>query len=655
MLCSRMKIKKMTAWFGALEGQTIVLGGGLNILSAPNESGKSTWCAFLRAMLYGIDTGQRPRQGQQPDKVKYQPWSGHQMSGSMDLETGFGPITLRRWTERPHQPMQAFSATVTGTDLPVELSPSEAGQILTGVSREVFDRSAFVHQSDLAIRSSPDLEKKMASIVSAGDEDQSYPETEKRLQTWLRHRSERGAAGQEAEKLNQLQEELLQLEEASAELGRLEQSLAEAKTRQETLVQAMEQARSKARKQALKDLNQSRSLVAKAEENVAFARNREEETAQALKETPFGFSGPERARKQAKEDLKKAREFRREAEKLPGIWPAVLAMILGGLLVLLNLKFSWTPLPVAILLYGALAAGLVLWRVHIARRREQLFAGRDAVLRQYDIHSSSQMRELLGEYDSLWEEHTQAEETLSRAEQVLLEAREKQKQAEEPILQGLDFVHGDSDAAKISQAAAQIQREIEQLKEKRAVAEGRVKTMEDPLTLRTEIAGSQSRLESLQAQEKALELALQTMAEADSTLREKFSPLVAQKAASIFAALTEGRYDEVTLDRDLSAKARRTGAAVGYDTDYLSAGTRDQLYLSIRLAVCAMALPEEPSCPLILDDALAAFDQKRMERTLDLLKKVAEKRQVLLFSCHSREKDYFAVDPDVAMVEVGHV
>ena len=74
-----MIIKKMTAHFGALEGKSLELGRGLNVLYAPNESGKSTWCAFLRTMLYGLDTAQRARQGQQPDKVKYRPWSGAPM------------------------------------------------------------------------------------------------------------------------------------------------------------------------------------------------------------------------------------------------------------------------------------------------------------------------------------------------------------------------------------------------------------------------------------------------------------------------------------------------------------------------------------------------------------------------------------------------
>ena len=51
-----MIIKKMTATFGKLEGAVLELKEGLNVLQLPNEGGKSTWCAFLRAMFYGIPT-----------------------------------------------------------------------------------------------------------------------------------------------------------------------------------------------------------------------------------------------------------------------------------------------------------------------------------------------------------------------------------------------------------------------------------------------------------------------------------------------------------------------------------------------------------------------------------------------------------------------
>ena len=76
-----MKIKSMTAVFGKLTGQRLALAPGLNLIEAPNEGGKSTWAAFLKAMLYGIDTRDRDKKGYLADKNRYQPWSGAPMEG----------------------------------------------------------------------------------------------------------------------------------------------------------------------------------------------------------------------------------------------------------------------------------------------------------------------------------------------------------------------------------------------------------------------------------------------------------------------------------------------------------------------------------------------------------------------------------------------
>ena len=89
-------IKKMTATFGGLEKAVLTPGDGLTIITAPNEAGKSTWAAFLKAMFYGIDTKERDRVGYLAEKNHYQPWSGAPMSGEVELEWEGRNITLRR-------------------------------------------------------------------------------------------------------------------------------------------------------------------------------------------------------------------------------------------------------------------------------------------------------------------------------------------------------------------------------------------------------------------------------------------------------------------------------------------------------------------------------------------------------------------------------
>ena len=76
-----MKIHRLSAVFGRLQGETLALTDGLNILQAPNESGKSTWCALLTAMLYGVSSRERDRAGVLAEKNRYAPWDGAARSG----------------------------------------------------------------------------------------------------------------------------------------------------------------------------------------------------------------------------------------------------------------------------------------------------------------------------------------------------------------------------------------------------------------------------------------------------------------------------------------------------------------------------------------------------------------------------------------------
>ena len=117
-----MRILSMTATFGKLVNQTLTLQPGMNVITAPNEWGKSTWCAFLEAMLYGIDTTSRSKTGYLADKEHYAPWSGEPMSGRMDILWQGRAITIER-RSKGRTPMGEVNAYETETGLPVpELS-----------------------------------------------------------------------------------------------------------------------------------------------------------------------------------------------------------------------------------------------------------------------------------------------------------------------------------------------------------------------------------------------------------------------------------------------------------------------------------------------------------------------------------------------------
>ena len=228
-----MELRALCATFGNLERQELSFMPGLNIIQAPNEAGKSTLSAFLRVMLYGLSTKER---GSLADKNRYAPWSGSAMQGRLDLLAGDAAITLTRSTSRANAPMGQFSAVYTGTGESVpSLSAADCGETLLGVPREVFERSAFIRQSGLAVGQSAELERRIAALITTGEEGSvSYSEAAAVLKKQLnarKHNKTGKIPALEAEIASQtaVLEELSRLMEqrrsAEAELEELHQQL----------------------------------------------------------------------------------------------------------------------------------------------------------------------------------------------------------------------------------------------------------------------------------------------------------------------------------------------------------------------------------------------------------------------------------------------
>ena len=208
-----MQINRLAATFGRLEHDTLELAPGLNIIEAPNEAGKSTWTAFLRVMLYGLNTRDRSPGA---DKRRYLPWSGSAMEGSLELATPQGDVTILRRTARAGSPMGSFSAVYTGTSDPVPwLTASDCGETLLGVPQDDFERTAYIRQTGIAVEQSKALEQRITSLITTGEEDTSFSAAAEQLRCQLntRRRNKTGLIPQVEQEIHALRAALSDLED----------------------------------------------------------------------------------------------------------------------------------------------------------------------------------------------------------------------------------------------------------------------------------------------------------------------------------------------------------------------------------------------------------------------------------------------------------
>ncbi|HPC33229.1 MAG TPA: AAA family ATPase [Syntrophales bacterium] len=118
--------------------------------------------------------------------------------------------------------------------------------------------------------------------------------------------------------------------------------------------------------------------------------------------------------------------------------------------------------------------------------------------------------------------------------------------------------------------------------------------------------------------------------------REKNQAPLLIRAGEIFARITNGAFPKLTTDigpddEPVLTALRNDGARLGVEG--MSSGTRDQLYLALRLATAETYLHGEPM-PFIVDDVLVNFDEERGAATLGVLQEMAERTQVILFTHH---------------------
>ena len=714
-----MKIYSMTATFGKLERQTLTLQPGLNIIEAPNEWGKSTWSAFLLAMLYGIDTRARNTKAIMADKERYAPWSGAPMEGSMDICWNGRNITIERRTKGRliFGEFRAYE-TESGIDVP-ELTALNCGTMLLGVERSVFTRAGFLKMSDLPVTQDDALRRRLNSLVTTGDEDNAGEALAQKLKD-LKNKCRYNRSGllpQAEAQRDQLEEQLRALQELNMQTERLQArqreleehirllqnhkvalSYAAAQTEMQHISQAAENAAALQEKcdtlrVACAQLpSEEEAERAKTElqrlHHSSMSLQMEQQMLPSAPERPQvplryqGMSGAqavETARKDY-EVLKTLQAQQRAGKKLVKTGIVLLCMLVLAVGALLPIP-SVAGIVMAVVGVALGVAGLVLLCVGNAKAKtadtqqktliakyapvdpaqwEEDAATFAAALdayeqarKQYDDSAAElnlrrqalleQMQALtkgesltacLEKWEHVSETHRalgDAQRDFQRAQEQVATLRAITKEVPKPEFEDtLTCTAAETDAQLTSAAY-----ELKQNQLRLGQYQGQAEALGQESALRLQLRQVKNRIDQLEDTYFALELAQKALSTAMSELQRRFAPRISKRAQELFSQLTDGRYQKLVLTEDLSMDAATGDEITPRSAQCRSDGTVDQLYLALRLAVAEELTPD---APLVLDDAMVRFDDTRLAIALNILQEFAQDKQVILFTCQSREK-----------------
>ena len=269
------------------------------------------------------------------------------------------------------------------------------------------------------------------------------------------------------------------------------------------------------------------------------------------------------------------------------------------------------------------------------KRHEESLAGFECTLKdffaEYTLAPQADIRsQLLQIRDDRkdWEEASRDAAELERElEDFRQEHRAQLEQSMPERMADLDALRRTE--RELTVAQEHITGELLRMKQKRELLEDSIRQIPD---LRDELALWQRRREEDQKKSDLLDETMAMLAQAKENLSGNYMGPIRRSFESYLDRLWDGTRGQALVTEDLEISLERFGQA--RELGYFSAGQTDLVLLGMRFALVD-ALFAEAKPIVILDDPFVNLDDQRMKQALNLLKELAQDRQILYLTCSS--------------------
>lgn len=703
--------------FGKLKNVFVSAKDGINILSAPNESGKSTLAAFIKFVFYGF-AGARMQNLTDNERKLYTPWDNEISEGSVAISAdGERYIVHRRFASSGKETVE-ITNRATGKN---EFAGEVPGEVFFGVSEEIFARTLFFRQLTTPQSKDEILADRLRNIAISADEQVGTKKAVSKLteaKNELKGKAGNGLIPKSQRERDDLEEKITESADLRREVIRLREDI---KKRSVTVSDAKEKlkALSAERKNIekyeamlrLRNINRltveenaareeyadasaglkrqadggvfgilsskNAELVAEQRNcnNIAYSLKAAEETAEELQDQ----------RCMDASDAKTAEKLIKSAETLSKVL-FVLAAVAAAAGIFVYLAYHNIAGFLGIALAIALAACGGVYLGKPASFAKELGLKNTAELKEEMLRlpsleleikgAESRVTSLRGAYDEsrarciLLKNELDGEISkyadVSGADypaqiqhilEVSAESGEKlavwraKKNELSAATEGIDLdglaeeacgaKEPEREKGKVDREIAFYTQQYEQLSALNRNDELQIAALEakigDPATMVGKRDALNGRIEELTLKHKAYETAIRFIDEASDYMKSMVAPRIGERADEYFNAATGGKYSNFEIDTRLS---------MSYETDfrrscdYLSAGTRDSAYLSLRLALADM-LFGGCGVPVLLDDAFVRIDDSRLRMMAGAISEAAKKHQIFILTHGEREMDAF--------------
>lgn len=608
--------------FGKFNHKNVSLEPGLNIIYGENEAGKTTLHTFIRGMLFGIEK-QRGKASGRDVYSKYEPWENpSNYQGIMRIENDGINYRIERNFNREHRLFR-----VINEDEGIELTEEQIEELFAGLDESCYYNTISISQlgsvtdkelevilknyaANLGATKSMEIDikeafsdldiqkKKIITENKIGEEDiikKSVKLTTEQLEITEREQHKIiSSIEQKKENVNHLLEKKKEL--SALDKKRLEE-LAKQNERKDKLYQ---------------DAISYTTEVEKYSNQLEQIKNHKKELESSLLEK--GIDSHETMEALMDKIMNKSNMPVTFVILALAFVGAAIGFVVGNLQFITIKEYYMRPaicMGIAFILFVLAIIRYCFKKKHKKRKFE--------ILKELRLTSDK--------LEAAKHEEIYVRRQLETKQEALNQTQEIIKQEENTQVSSDDYSDEireiEAQERTLNDGVSKAQFALEQKKENEIELEKRIEELK-------------RRLENIKkAKEEihAIEEAKRNIEEIANEIRSSFGKRLNKQASYYMSKITNGKYDNITIDERLNITINNKKSLI--PSSRLSKGTIEQVYMALRLAAVDIIF-EKDKKPILLDDAFVMYDNKRMGNTLKFMAESME--QVVLFSCHTREK-----------------
>ena len=636
-----MKIHKLKInAYGKLKDTEITFDDNINIVHGQNEAGKSTILNFIVNMLYGISKNKNGKP--YSNFEKYKPWEGEEFSGKIEyaLDNNENFEVFRDFKKKNPQ---IFNEKKEDISKQFNIDKSKGNEFFyeqTGMDEALFLSTIVVNQEEVKLGKSEQniLIQKIANLVGTGEDNVSYKRAIDRINR--RQLEEIGTERSREKPLNILLRENQNLEEEKIKLEKYKNSKYEIEKNKNNLLENLSNLEIE-----LNYLNEIKKIYEQEKienEKIKIKENIKNENNKKINVNKKEILDIENGNKKILEkNNQKINKLIENKNKLKNKM-----IILFIILILINsLQFIFIKNTIIKYIFLLTLPTFLIFSILFFKNKKNKIKILEKENKKEEEKNNKEKNNYLNENKIIEKNNMALEKEINEIKDHLnskinleiekIKNNYLNKIKNNKILEIKNLNDINTEIENKQKEFNTINIKLHELDLDKENVEPKVDNL---IKIEETIVNNNEKIVNLKTLEKSMNLAKKLLQTAYEKMKNTVTPKFTENLSKNIHQITDGKYTNVMVQDDNGLVVElENGNYV--EANRLSVGTIDQLYLSLRLSMTEDLSSEK--MPIILDEAFAYYDTKRLENILNYLANTYPDRQIILFTCTEREKNIF--------------